>query len=802
MMKNKTSKRAAGTKLGVGIALCLLANAAMSPVWADPATAAGKTLTQEQAQRRKQLLEQMDKIQRELDAIEPSSAAPAAATVRAETKPAQPNKEAVLDTVVVEDGLLTASTAPKLAGRATSRVERDQISETRAFSIKEMLEETPGVYVSQGNGPRDQGISIRGSGAKQGFGIRNIKVYDDDFPVTQSDGLARSDLNDPRAYESIDIIRGPSSSLHGNYALGGAANFRTRRGRDIHGFEVNNDFGSFGYHNHSVNFGERWDRFEYSAFASYIGGDGYIDWSDYRTVTQNILASFMPDEDRKFTFKFINNDTQANVQSRLTRNQYNAKPFCAGTTAITGLTFSGVDPCTGLATNQVSAQQTNQNREDRRTIIGARYEQKLTAETSVNFFGIYDLKDINQTFGTIGDNENSNFSTGLDVINTHSLFGLAAKHLAGFYFNYMEQEASSFRNLADYYGTRGLLDSGTRGNITNIGGKLREEIEFAKHWSGVLGIAAEGSNVHAQVRTLKTGSTSVYNYLDVDRDFLNVAPEAAVVYTPNDRWSHHIRVGTGYGIPGISNLTTTPQGVAGNNTDLNTQTNVGVEIGTNAHPLDALDFSLTGYYEFFQDELVSQSPGAGLSNFTTNAPASEHRGIEAAMKVRPFQGWNNGLEGSYIAAAYTFNDHIYTDFVERLSAGTTSQAFDRSGNQIPGVERNRLNAKLGYESPINLGGWLEVNYQDSFYLNNSNTLKMPNFTVLNLNLHYKYNVNGNYLKGLEVFFDIHNLLDHRYIDSGVVVADALTDNAAALLNKQAFFAAAPRSFTGGIKLKF
>ncbi len=89
-----------------------------------------------------------------------------------------------------------------------------------------------------GNGPRDVSVSVRGSNARNGFGARNIQVFEDDFPVTQPDGLARFDLTDPHAYGAVDVVRGPSSARYGNYALGGAVNFRTRRGRDIDGVEV------------------------------------------------------------------------------------------------------------------------------------------------------------------------------------------------------------------------------------------------------------------------------------------------------------------------------------------------------------------------------------------------------------------------------------------------------------------------------------------------------------------------------------------------------------------------------------
>ena len=37
--------------------------------------------------------------------------------------------------------------------------------------------------------------------------IRNIQVFEDGFPVTQPDGLSRTDLTDPHAYGAIDVIR-------------------------------------------------------------------------------------------------------------------------------------------------------------------------------------------------------------------------------------------------------------------------------------------------------------------------------------------------------------------------------------------------------------------------------------------------------------------------------------------------------------------------------------------------------------------------------------------------------------------
>ena len=113
----------------------------------------------------------------------------------------------------------------------------DRLQADPVFNISDLVKDVPGVSLKQGNGPRDMTVSIRGSGARTGFGVRNIVLFEDGFPVTQPDGLGRTDLIDPHAYSGVDVWRGPSSALFGNYATGGAINFRTRPGGEIDGVE-------------------------------------------------------------------------------------------------------------------------------------------------------------------------------------------------------------------------------------------------------------------------------------------------------------------------------------------------------------------------------------------------------------------------------------------------------------------------------------------------------------------------------------------------------------------------------------
>jgi iron complex outermembrane receptor protein len=155
---------------------------------------------------------------------------------------------------------------PKPPGQTITTVSGERIKDAPAFTVEDLLQESPGVSFKQGNGPRDIGISIRGSNARNTFGIRNIVVLEDGFSVTQPDGLSRTDLLDPHAYGAVDIYRGPSSAMFGNYATGGAINFRLWRGDQINGARYGFESGSFGYVNNYAIIGGRTEQAEGTAF--------------------------------------------------------------------------------------------------------------------------------------------------------------------------------------------------------------------------------------------------------------------------------------------------------------------------------------------------------------------------------------------------------------------------------------------------------------------------------------------------------------------------------------------------------
>lgn len=690
---------------------------------------------------------------------------------------------------------------------------QNTIADRPATSIGSVLVNSPGVTVRQGNGGRDVIVSIRGNNARSTGVIRNMVVLEDGFVLTQPDGASRFDLTDPRAYSSLTVFRGPQSPLFGNYATGGAIVFRTRTGREIDGYEYGVDAGSFGYLSNYFTVGGVSGPFEISLFASDLRANGYQGHAAYDTQTVNLLASYTPTPDNRFTLKVINNQLDANIEARSSLSQYRTNPYQLGC-----LTARSAAPgCTTYnffvngafgATVPVTATDAALTRNDRRTVAALRYEHDFDAFTTWRTQLVFDERNFNQPFYTTssrGSYPSWNFLT--DLTHRTDLFGLPAVGYVALAYSRIDNHITTF-NRAPYLGPRlGALIGDQTAVQDNLGGRARLEVSLTDRLTAVAGISAENTAITGRNTAFTTTATGTTRTIaDANRSFLNVAPELTLVYGVAPDLQLRGRVATGYATPSAANLFVTPAGLPGNNTQLQTQENLGFDLGTDWSPLPGLSLSLTGFYEFFRNELVTQSPGAGLLTYTFNAPASEHRGVEVGANWEFGPGWRATL-------AYGFNDQIYTRYTEQLSAGTFTARFDRAGNRIPGVPQHELLARVGYDVPAGplrgLGAFVETVVQGDFYIDNANSLKAPGYAIVNANLHYATDLAGGWARRLNLYLEVRNLFDTVYVGSAQNLANSISattglQNGAAVLatTTGSIYAGAPRNVVGGIKLAF
>jgi len=719
-------------------------------------------------------------------------------------------------------------------GQTFTSIEAKDFKTAPLTTVSDLLQYSPGTSFKQGNGPRDIVVSIRGSSARNGFGVRNIQLLEDGFSVTQPDGLSRTDLTDPHAYSGVDVYRGPSSALFGNFANGGAINFRTRTGAEIDGAEVGAEYGSYGYLNHFAAIGKKYGNFDIAVFSSDVRADGWTQHSDYNTQTVNMTARWQVTPDDKLIFKGIHNELFGDLSQRLSLGQFYLNPYQRGCALVPNLgagTFGGAVSrawCGQLslfnngaagATTQSTSDLAGSHRNDRREVFGLRWEHDFDKDTKWRTQVLYDDKNIIQPTGStsaLQDEPAVNATT--DITRHGQIAGHDVTHFAGLYFNRTRYVSYTTTVLPIGDGASGATTGKQNAMMQNLGARFREEVALSPTVTGVVGLAAEMTRIAGYNETFgyaaASGAPTGYNAfpVNVNHTYWNFAPEASVTWRVLPELLTHFRASSGYGTPNPGQLFVNQFGVNGDNSALKTQRNTGFDIGFDYALTDRVKLSVAAFHEWYQNEQLTQTPGTGLQGYTYNAPGSVHRGIEALIDYRPF-------DGARLLANYSYNNQMFTSYSEALGttgAGATLAYFNRAGYHIPNVAAHELTARAGYDIPHGdfkgLGAYVEYNYKSSWYLDNGNVLTIPSFGLVNVNAHFDREVQWGPIKNFTAFFEVRNIFDRTWVASANNVTNRVSNAGGTVVQNGysdmvtgaggSIYAGNPRVFQGGVKVRF
>lgn len=737
-------------------------------------------------------------------------------------------------------------------GETVTIVDTKFLKPTPLVDVRRVLEYSPGVSIQQGNNARDLFISIRGSGNRLGVGfptgVRNIMMYEDGFPITTADGNGRTDMLDPHSYAAVDVYRGPSSALFGNYAYGGAINFRSFSGAEIDGVNTGSEFGSFGYVNNYVRVGKAvkdstLGDFDLAFFASDANSSGWTR-NSFSGKQAKFLGRWDVTPTDRVIVKYIANNLRSEFINRENINVYYLNPFqqnygCSiavpqNLNLCNNLNVP-VNGISGALTRQ-SVWQLGTHSNSVRQIGGVQFEHDFDNATTWRSQFTYDYLDIiNGTWpppiigpggqgGPVGLRGPTVGITAQTDITSHlPIFGFPATHFLQFFYSNAKTTNPLFNQIANtwYSGALGAQVGKIDSYTSNIGLRAREEIALAPGLTGVIGFSANWNRVW--------GVNTAYNYpanlaprfptqVAVDNDYWNTAPEASLTYRYSPEWQVRARYSTGYSTPTFVFLTSTRSGVGQN--PLQAQTNMGVDLGIDWTPSPDLTLSVTGFNEWHRNELLTLTNG--FVNYSQNIPSSIHRGVELNGDWRPVEGWR-------MIMAYTFNDQFFTNYWDDLGsvtagfppvalAGGAPARYNRSGNRIPNVPMHTLTTRLGYDQPYGdlsgLGAYVEYVFKSDYTIDNANFTTLPSYGLFNVNAHYNHDLTGFYFKNIELFFDVSNVFNRTYVAGAFVVANSLLSGTpiqtplvwptGGLVTAQGsgILAGQPRAFSTGIKLKF
>ena len=107
-------------------------------------------------------------------------------------------------------GKLSAFTSPSSVALLDSSIMKYRLQS----ELLPVVNSIPGVRMEE-RSPGSYRFSIRGSLLRSPFGVRNVKVYLDEYPLTDAGGNTYLNMLDFNDQTSLEIIKGPDGSLFG-----------------------------------------------------------------------------------------------------------------------------------------------------------------------------------------------------------------------------------------------------------------------------------------------------------------------------------------------------------------------------------------------------------------------------------------------------------------------------------------------------------------------------------------------------------------------------------------------------------
>jgi iron complex outermembrane receptor protein len=622
---------------------------------------------------------------------------------------------------------------------AIDSIDRRELTEAKLqANISETMVRVPGTYVQSREAySQEQQISVRGFGARSGFGTRGVRLYVDGIPATTPDGQGGTALFDFASAKSIEVLRGPFSALYGNHS-GGIVQAFTEDGPADPTVSANYMFGSYGTQKIGLKFGGTYGRVNAVASTSYMTTDGYRDRSSSERYLTNAKFGIKLDDRASLTISASyldqpwDQDPQTLTAAQVAQNRRQAAAV---------------------------ASQFNTGRSLDNKQIGAVYDRQLTASDSIRVMAYGGERNNIGYLGTRGGAAVP-FSSG-------GISGLARDFL-GF--------GGRWTRKTTVFGDQPLTV--TAGADYDVAGEDRKGYE---NLNGAIGILKrnEFNRVHSwgtygQAEWTPISTVTGFAGLRYTRVKVQSSDYFVAGVNPNDSGAAHFSAWT----PVIGALVrVTPLTNVYLNAGRSFETPTLIELGYR-NVGSGLNFDLrpatSNHYELGVKSLVGERTrvnagrvpdlheGRDRRRFTNisgrvtykNAGKTERRGIELS--------WNSDL-GSGLNAVRVAYTYLKATFAEAFTGGSGT-VF--AGAQVPGVPRNMFYGDLVWrDEGSGLFAGIEHRRATKVYANDTNADFASGYKLTDLRAGITRNLHP---FTVQFFARLNNVFSEKYI-AGVAV---------------------------------
>ncbi len=576
-----------------------------------------------------------------------------------------------------------------------------------------MEERSPGSYR----------LSIRGSSLRSPFGVRNVKVYWNNIPVTDAGGNTYFNEFAFNNFATIEVFKGPAGSMYGA-GTGGLLllNSFDRNWKP----SVNAEYitGSYGLQNILVSaaLGEK-DSRNLLTYA-HNQGNGYRDHTYSRKDNVSYVTQLKHTDRQQLTASIFYTDIFYQTPGGLTKTEWTANPRQARPAA-------GAFP---------SADQAKAGIYQKTFLAGITNEYNFTPEfkNTTTLAGSF-AQVKNPTFRNY-ERRNEPGPSGRTVfsyekkINATKLQWVAGGEWQEGYFN--TQVSNNRKGVPDTIQT----DDDIRYNNLSI--FTQGDISINESWFITVGASINKSDVDFK-------RLNVYPVTDQSQTYKNEwAPRLAILKRVGNSNSVFASVTRGFSPPGISELLPSTGVIS---TNLQAEEGINYELGARASLFNgSLRLEALGFYFDLNHALVTRKDSSG-ADYYVNAGNTKQRGIECSADYTKFFH-HSFIEYLSVQPALTLSRFTYGSYQKE----TTSY----NGNQLPGVPAQTLSVVADLQS--SKGFYINATWYASakIYLDDANSAVANPYHLLGARLGWKQVIK--HAIKLNLYAGADNLLNETY----------------------------------------
>ena len=598
-----------------------------------------------------------------------------------------------------------------------------QFKNQPSSSLIGLVNTAPGVRMEE-RSPGSYRLSLRGSLLRSPFGIRNVKIYIDDFPLTDAGGNTYLNLLDVAALGRLEIYKGPEASNFG--ANTGGAVLINSNLELKNSLKLSTTAGSYGLFHQTASFNQFNGNYNVNVAAGYQQSDGYRENSAlkrrYIQTSQNWDYS-LRGKIKAFIFY---SDLDYQTPGGLTAAQMLANPKSAR-------------PATPTLPGAITQK-------------AAIYNKTFFAGLSNSYSFTKSLKHVIAFYSSNTDFKNP-FITNYENRDEHTM---------GFR-TFLEFE--TIKNNIKYNVQGGLESATTRSEIANYGNlqgvasnlTASDNLKANQHF----GFLKLNLDVKHKLLIELGSSLNFFNYnyqsyfpiavAEKNRNFkARLMPKLAASYLIDSNLTFRVALSKGYSPPTLAEVRSSDNVI---NNNLQAEAGWNYESGLRFQSKNKRFYADGTLFYFNLKDAIVRRLNTNDVEYFINAGGTKQLGTELQTSYWLIKSnLHQLLRGLLIRNSFTYSHFRFDDF---NNAGT-----DYSGNSLTGVPKHTVISSLEFNFPKGIFLFVQHNYTSAIPLNDANTVYANKYHLADLKTGIRDLKIGK--TALDVSFGINNLLNQDY----------------------------------------